>query len=161
MVRSTGSMVGRAGSLVGGPGSISTSRSMIGRGSRGMVVVGISRVLNIGNIARVVISNIVGHGLGATIRKINRVGTIGGVTVPVLIGIEPGARVIIGNIVGVLVVGRLIIALLVTIRGASIGAGRGISAGGGIGAGGGIVGSPGIVGKRDGGKSQNNNELKM
>ena len=53
----------------------------------GMVgcIVGLSLILDISDIAGVVISNIVGNNLDPAIRKIDTVFTIGGVTITVLV----------------------------------------------------------------------------
>ena len=75
-------------------------------------IVGLTLVLDIGNIARVGISNIVGDNLGAAIRKGNTVLSIGGVTIPLLILTKVGARVLISNTVLISINSRAIISRL-------------------------------------------------
>ena len=72
-------------------------------------VLGNTLVLDISNIARVGISNIVGHNLGAAIRKSNTVLAIGSIAIPVLIGSKVRARVVISDSISILVDSRLII----------------------------------------------------
>ena len=107
-----GSLVDR-GSMVGSRGSLVRSR---GRG-----ILGLSRVGNISNISTVSIINLVGNSLGSAIRKHNRVGSTGGITISVLSSIEVGSRVIISYSIVICIHWRLIIAgLMVSSWGRSI-----------------------------------------
>ena len=85
-----GRSVGRSRSIDGGR-SISRC-SLVGRGR---VVLGLSRVGNISNISTVSISNLVVDSLDPAIRKSNRVGSRGGVSIPVLTMAKGSSRVII------------------------------------------------------------------
>ncbi len=99
------------------------------------VVVGLTLVPHISDVARGSIGNVVGDNLGAAIRKNNTVLAVGGIVVAVLVGSEVGARVVIGNSV-----------LEVVHRGGIIGGlmvGRAVS-GGLVGGGGGVVGRSGV-----------------
>jgi len=78
----------------------------------GWVIMGLSFVLDISNIARVGISSAVGDNLGATIRKSNTVFTSSGIAIPVLILLEAGTRVVISDSIAVLVDSWLIIGWL-------------------------------------------------
>ena len=85
----------------------------------GMVglVVGLSLVFDISNIAGVSIGNIVGNNLGPAIGKVDTVFTMGGISVTVLVGGEVGSRVVISNGISVVVdSGSLILGLLVVRR---------------------------------------------
>ena len=70
---------------------------------RGSSVDGLSRVLNISNISRVGISNIVGDSLDATIGKGNTVLSVGGISVAVLIGGKVESSVLVVDSVVVVV----------------------------------------------------------
>ena len=70
------------------------------------IIFGFTRVLNIGNVSRVIISNIVGDGLGATIRKKDIVLAIGSISITSFIVSKVNTRVIISNSIGKVVVGR-------------------------------------------------------
>ena len=70
---------------------------------------GFSRVLDISNISTVAISNIVVHSLGSAIRKSNRVGSSGGISITILLGIEVGSAVVISYSILVSILGRFII----------------------------------------------------
>ena len=72
----------------------------------GMVGLSFTRVLNIGNISRVIISNIVGDGLGATIRKKDIVLAIGSISITSFIVSKVNTRVIISYSIGIVIVGR-------------------------------------------------------
>jgi len=72
-------------------------------------VVCLSLVFDISNIARVTISNVVGHNLGATIREGDTVLAVGGITIPVLVLGKVGTRVVISNSIAILVDSWLII----------------------------------------------------
>ena len=91
--------------------------SLVGSGS----VVGGARVLDIGNITRVLIGHGVGHSLDAAVRKGNMVLSLGGVAIAGLLLAKVGARVVILDGVGVLVGGRLGV---VTAMGGVTGVGR-------------------------------------
>jgi hypothetical protein len=71
-----------------------------GRGSIGDWV---TLVLDISNITRVGIKNIVGNNLGAAIGKGNTVSSVGGVSVPVLVGSKVNTLVAVGNSVLVVI----------------------------------------------------------
>ena len=111
------------------------------------VVVGLTLVPHISDVARGSIGNVVGDNLGAAIRKNNTVLAVGGIVVAVLVGSEVGARVVIGNsvlevvhrggIIGGLMVGR-------AVSGGLVGRGRGVIGRGRVG----LVGrSGGMVGR--------------
>ena len=70
------------------------------------IIFGFTRVLNIGNVSRVIISNIVGDGLGATIRKKDIVLAIGSISITSFIVSKVNTRVVISNSIGKVVVGR-------------------------------------------------------
>ena len=98
-----GSMVDR-GSRVGSRGSFV--------GSRGRGILGLSRIGNISNISTVSIINLIGNSLGSAIRKCNRVGSTGSITISVLSSLEVGSRVTISYSIVVGIHWRLIIARL-------------------------------------------------
>ena len=81
-------------------------------GSRGWFVswcrsiFGFTRVLNISNISRVVISDSVGDSLGAAIREKDIVLAIGSISITSFIVSKVNTRVIISNSIGKVVVGR-------------------------------------------------------
>ena len=88
---------------VGRDRSIGRGRS-VGRGrsisrcglvGRGRVLLGLSRVGNISNISTVSISNLVVDSLDPAIRKSNRVGSRGGISIPVLTMAKGSSRVVI------------------------------------------------------------------
>ena len=93
--------------------------SVVGRLGAGVVglVLGLTLIPDISNIARVGISNVVGHNLGAAIGKSHTVLAVGGVVVAGLVGSEVGARVVIVDSVGVVVDGRAIISGLRVVGG--------------------------------------------
>jgi len=107
------------GGLVGG--------SLVGSG--GGVVVGLSLVLDISDIARVGIGNVVGDNLGAAIGKSNAVLAVGGIVVTGLVGGKVGARVVVVDGIAVLVDSGAIIRGLVVGSGL-VGGGRGMVGGG-------------------------------
>ena len=78
----------------------------------GLVIVAIAGVLDISDIAGVSI-DIVVHGLSATIRQINSIVALGPVAIPVLLGIEVDARIVVLYIVGILVVGLGVLILVI------------------------------------------------
>ena len=103
-------MVGEG--LVGG-------RLLVGRGM-GVVfllrgVLGLSLVLDISNVARVVIGNGVGHSLDPAIGKGHTVSAVGGITVLGLISLEVNILVLISNgiaeLVGFILVDGLLVGL--------------------------------------------------
>ena len=123
-------MVGRGRSVGGG--------GLVGRG-RG--VLGLAGVGDIGDVSAVGIGDVVGDGLDPAVGKVDGVGAGGGVSVPVLAGVEPGAGVVIGDGVVVGVHGGLV-----------IGGGRGVGRGRLVGSRGRGVAIPrGVIG---GGKGQ-------
>ena len=69
-------------------------------------IVCLSLVLHISNIARVAISNIVGHNLSAAVWKSNTVFTVGGITISALVGGKVGSRVVISYSISILVHSR-------------------------------------------------------
>ena len=69
------------------------------------IIFGFTRVLNIGNVSRVIISNIVGDGLGATIRKKDIVLAIGSISITSFIVSKVNTRVIISYSIGIVIVG--------------------------------------------------------
>ena len=90
------------GRVVGRGRSICRSRcvdgsSLVDRSSlvRSRSILGLSRVGNISNISTVSISNLVVDSLDSAIRKSNRVGSRGGISIPVLTMVEGSSRVII------------------------------------------------------------------
>jgi len=95
-------VVGSGSGVVGGLGS-----SVVG------LVLGLSLVPDIGNVARVGISGSVAHNLGATVGKENTVLAGGGVLVAVLVLGKVDTRVVISHSVAVLVGSGCIILLLV------------------------------------------------
>ena len=86
-----GRSVGWGGRSIGWGRSISRC-SLVGRGR---VVLGLSRVGNISNISTVSISNLVVDSLDPAIRKSNRVGSRGGISIPVLTMAKGSSRVVI------------------------------------------------------------------
>ena len=79
---------------------------------RGWGIVRLTLILDISNIARVSIGNIVGDNLGAAVRKGNTVLAVGGVAITSLILTKVGARVLISHTVLVSVDSRAIISWL-------------------------------------------------
>uniref|UniRef100_A0A0K2UE62 Uncharacterized protein n=1 Tax=Lepeophtheirus salmonis TaxID=72036 RepID=A0A0K2UE62_LEPSM len=67
------------------------------------LVFGLSRVGNVSNIARVSISNVVGHSLDATVGKGNRVLSLGGVSITGLISSKVESSIFITDTILVLV----------------------------------------------------------
>lgn len=100
-VRSRSRVIGSRSRAVRSRLGVVRSRSRVGLGS----ISGFTTVLDIGHIARVVISNMVGDGLDATIGQSNVVFAVGGVAVTSLVGTEVDAGVIVLDGVSVLVVG--------------------------------------------------------
>jgi len=88
---------------------ISWHRMDLDRGWVIWLVVGLSLVSDISNIARVAISNIVVDNLGTTVREGNTVFTIGSIAIPLLIGGKVSTRVVIGNSIAILVNSWLIV----------------------------------------------------
>ena len=76
------------------------------------LVVGLSRVRYVGNIARVVISNMIFHGLDPTIGQGNMVFTLCGIAIAVLIVAKVGSVIVIVDLVPIVVVGRLMFVLM-------------------------------------------------
>ena len=92
-------VVGRSRSICrsrGVDGSSLVDRSSLVR-SWSRSILGLSRVGNISNISTVGISNLVVDSLDSTIRKSNRVGSRGGISIPALTMVEGSSRVIISN----------------------------------------------------------------
>jgi len=90
------------GSRFVGRGSLISGCSLIGRG-RGSSILGLARVRYISDISTISISNLVVNSLESAIRKSNRVGSAGGITISVLTSVEVATRVVISNsvVVGV------------------------------------------------------------
>ena len=65
--------------------------------SRSRSILGLSRVSNISNISTISISYLVVDSLDSAIRKSNRVGSRGGISIPALTMVEGSSRVIISN----------------------------------------------------------------
>ena len=90
------------GSRFVGRGSLISGGSLVGRG-RGSSILGLARVRHISDISTISISNLVVNSLESAIRKSNRVGSAGGITISVLTSVEVATRVVISNsvVVGV------------------------------------------------------------
>jgi len=90
------------GSRFVGRGSLISGGSLVGRG-RGGSILGLARVRHISDISTISISNLVVNSLESAIRKSNRVGSAGGITISVLTSIKVATRVVISNsvVVGV------------------------------------------------------------
>ncbi len=86
---SGGRVVGRGG-VVGGLGVVSRLGLIDG-------VLGLTLVLDISDIARVAILNVVGHNLGAAVGKGNTVAAVGGIAITGLVGIEVNVGVAVLN----------------------------------------------------------------
>ena len=95
------------GSLVDGGRLVDGGSLVWGRGSS---ILGLSGVGNISNISTISIINLVGNSLGSAIRKCNRVGSTGSITISILSSIELGSRVIISYSIVESIHWRLIIA---------------------------------------------------
>ncbi len=93
--------VGSGGVSRLGSGGVSGLRGRVVR--LGLGVLSNTLVADIGDVARVGISNVVGHNLGAAVREVDTVFTIGGIVVAVLVGSEVGTRVVISNSIAVLI----------------------------------------------------------
>ena len=98
-------------------GSLVDRGSLVG--SRGRRVGSFTRVGNISNVTGSGVSNGVGDSLDSAVRKVDRVGSAGGITISVLTSVEPRARVVIGD------------GVVVGIDGGSNGLGGSVSVGGG------------------------------
>jgi len=90
------------GSRFVGRGSLISGGSLVGRG-RGGSILSLARVRHISDISTISISNLVVNSLESAIRKSNRVGSAGGITISVLTSVEVATRVVISNsvVVGV------------------------------------------------------------
>ena len=88
--------------------------SVMHRGMIGRLVMRLARVLDVGNVARVGVIDMVGHGLEAAVRKLDVVLALGGVAVAALAGTEVEA-VLVGDAVLIRVVGGsgLVVGLVV------------------------------------------------
>merc|ERR1719187_2469990 len=60
-----------------------------------LIIMSLTRVLDISNIATVGIINLVGDSLSSAIRKSNRVGSGGSISISVLSSLEVGSRIVI------------------------------------------------------------------
>ena len=107
---------------------------------------GVSRVLDISNVARVAISNSVSHSLGTAVREKDLITAVGGIAVTGFIGIEVNVGIVVLDGIGILVLGgdRGILRLAVR-RPGLVGGGRLIGRGRGIGWGG-LVGTNRSIG---------------
>ena len=100
---------------------------LVGRSGVVGLVLGLSLVPDIGNVARVGIGNIVGHNLGAAIGKSNTVLPVGGVVITVLVLGKVGARVVISHSIAILVDSRAIVGLSMSTMGRLVGRSRVVS----------------------------------
>jgi hypothetical protein len=98
-------------------GSGFVDRASVIRGGLVGVIVGLTRVLDISHITRVVISHLVGHGLNAAIRQSHVILTIGGVAVSGLVGSKVDSRIIIMDSITVLIVSRLVLVIVTVVGG--------------------------------------------
>merc|ERR1719317_585285 len=111
-----GSMVDR-GRFVDRGGMVDRCR-LIGRGSfvsmcrLVLIILGLSRVLDISDISTVGIINLVGDSLCSAIGKGNRVGSRSGISIPVLSSLELSSRVVISYSIVEGIDSRLIVAWL-------------------------------------------------
>ena len=99
------------GSLVDRSSMVHRGR-LVGSSRLVFIILGLSRVLDISNISTVGIINLVGDSLGSAIRKGNRVGSRGGISIPVLSSLEVSSRVVISYSIVEGIDSRLIIAWL-------------------------------------------------
>ena len=120
------------GVIGGGRGRGVLGGRLVGRGSLvgGLVlgVLSLALVLDISDVARVAVGNLVGDDLGPAVGKGNAVLAVGGIAVPSLVLAKVGARVVILNTVLVGVSSGLVISGLLVGRGGLVGS-RGISRG--------------------------------
>ena len=84
------------------------------------LVVGLSLIPDISNIARVSIGNIVGNNLGPAIGKVDTVFAVGGISVTVLVGGKVGSRVVISDSIAKVIDSRPIISSLLVVRGSMV-----------------------------------------
>merc|ERR1719369_2335898 len=113
------------GSMVGG-GSMVDGVSVVD-GRFVLIIMGLSRVLDISNIATVGIINLVVDSLSSAIRKSNRVGSGGGIAISVLSSLEVGSRVVISYSIVEGIDSRFIIAGLFVGRSSMVGRSRLVS----------------------------------
>merc|ERR1712055_847090 len=92
-----------------------------------LIIMSLTRVLYISNIATVGIIHLVGNSLSSAIRKGNRVGSGGGISIPVLSSLELGSRVVISYSIVEGIDSRLIIAWLFVGRSSMVGRSRLVS----------------------------------
>ena len=87
---------------------------MMRRGMVGGLVMRLARVLDVGNVSRVGVIDVVGHGLEAAVRKLDVVLALGGIAVAALAGTKVEA-VLVGDTVLIRVVGGsgLVVGLVV------------------------------------------------
>ena len=120
------------GVVGGGRGRGVLGGGLVRRGSLvgGLVlgVLSLALVLDISDVARVAVGNLVGDDLGPAVGKGNTVLAVGGIAVPSLVLAKVGARVVILNTVLVGVSSGLVISGLLVGRGGLVGS-RGISRG--------------------------------
>ena len=82
----------------------------------GRAIVGLSSVLDISDVTRIGISNIVGHDLCTAIRKSHTVLAVSGISITSLILAKAGARILVSNTVFIsidswTIIGRLLVAM--------------------------------------------------
>merc|ERR1711970_542267 len=119
------SMVNR-GSMV--DGSSMVSRGSMVHGRLVLIIMSLTRVLDISNIATVGIIHFVVDSLSSAIRKSNRVGSRGSISISVLSILEVGSRVVISYSIVEGINSRFIIAWLFVGRCSMIGRSRSIPA---------------------------------
>ena len=159
-----GSVNHRGGVDKGGSGVMGHGSSVVG--DRG--ILGLSRVGHISNVSAVGVGNVVVDMLDPAVGQVDGVGAGGGVAVTVLLGVEPGARVVVGNGVVVGVDGGLLIGGLL-VGGGSLVDGSGLVGGGsglvdrgsGLVGGGGDTIPGGVIGSGDSGKGEDSKNLNI
>merc|ERR1712055_843187 len=92
-----------------------------------LIIMSLTRVLYISNIATVGIIHLVGNSLSSAIREGNRVGSGGGIAISVLSSLEVGSRVVISYSIVEGIDSRLIIAWLFVGRSSMVGRSRLVS----------------------------------
>ncbi len=137
--------VGSGGRDVGSRGVGSGGRDVgsrgVGSGGVGRRIGGLTSVDHIGDVAAVSVVHLIVDRLETTVGQGHRVGTGGGVAVPLLTGVDLHAAVVVhGVVVGVH--GRLVVG-----RSWGVGGSRGVAGGSrGVGGSGGVGGSRGVAG---------------
>ena len=113
---------------------VSRSRGVVGRlmslvAGLILVVVGLTLVPDIGDVAGVAVIDLVGDDLGPAVGEGNAVLAVGGIAIPSLVLAEVGARVAVLNTVLEVVGSGLIISGLLVGRGGLVGGSRGVGRG--------------------------------